>query len=379
MRRFLILLANTGGGHRATADALQAEILRQQPGSEIIGVDFLGGYTFWPLTESDLIYSWLVESAPWAWAFLWWLAEGPLRWRILRNIARPILSRHVFHLFDTTQPDVVIAVHPLTIAFSLPILRRWTKKRGHSYVPFVSVVTDLGSVHTTWLYPKVDRIYLPTQESYHKAIQFHFRPEQCRVYGLPIRTTFSQSVPDKAVLLRQLGLDPSLPTLLLMGGGQGMGPLAAIAQAVAKARPPAQLVVVVGRNPKLHKNLMACHWPIPTRVLGFVEDIHLWMHSADLLITKAGPGTIAEAFVCGLPLLLTGYVPGQEEDNVSYVLSHGVGVYHDKPAEIARQVQIWLAGDTSALRVMGERARQLAKPEATRRIVQDILAGIWKA
>lgn len=36
-----------------------------------------------------------------------------------------------------------------------------------------------------------------------------------------------------------------------------------------------------------------------------------WMAAVDTIITKAGPGTIAEALISGLPILLNGNVPCQ--------------------------------------------------------------------
>ena len=130
-----------------------------------------------------------------------------------------------------------------------------------------------------------------------------------------------------------------------MVGGEGIGPVAAIARSVATRLAAdarrAQLVVICGRNEQLRRQLTQSEWPLPVRVEGFVENMPDWMGACDCVVTKAGPGTIAEALICGLPILLTGFIPGQEEGNVPFVLENGVGAYSEEPAEIAAIVSRW--------------------------------------
>ena len=158
-----------------------------------------------------------------------------------------------------------------------------------------------------------------------------------------------------------------------MAGGQGMGPVEAIARAVAGASLHAQLVIVAGRNQELEARLKAMRWAIPTHILGFVEDVHLWMAASDVLLTKAGPGTIAEALICGLPMLIYSYIPGQERGNVDFVVHHKVGAFVPEPQEIARVVRSWL-DDPAMLAAMRQRAQALGRPHATRDIVNALLA-----
>lgn len=74
-----------------------------------------------------------------------------------------------------------------------------------------------------------------------------------------------------------------------------------------------QVVVICGRNQKLVQKLEATTWSSNMNVIvnGFVDNMHQWMGASDCIITKAGPGTIAESLICGLPMLLNGFVPGQ--------------------------------------------------------------------
>ncbi|HEX7593932.1 MAG TPA: hypothetical protein VF429_07145, partial [Anaerolineae bacterium] len=89
-----------------------------------------------------------------------------------------------------------------------------------------------------------------------------------------------------------------------------------------------------------------------------------WMRASNVLITKAGPGTISEALACGLPILLSGFLPGQEEGNVTFVQESGIGVLREKPAEIVRTLAEWLTPGNDTLPCFAARARQLARPRA---------------
>jgi len=188
-----------------------------------------------------------------------------------------------------------------------------------------------------------------------------------------------------------LGLDPTTPTVLVVGGGDGVGGLAAIVPALTAAlssrgrggggappaHPTAQVVVIAGKNEAVRRRIAATP-PVPGVAVvakGFVSNMAEWMTAADCLVTKAGPGTIAEALICGLPMVLSAYLPGQEAPNVPYVVDAGVGVYHRRPAEIAGVVADWLARP-GRLRRMSARARALGRADATREIARSIGAMI---
>jgi 1,2-diacylglycerol 3-beta-galactosyltransferase len=155
-----------------------------------------------------------------------------------------------------------------------------------------------------------------------------------------------------------------------------MGALEQIAHALTPVlnRRGGQLAVICGRNEALRVRLAGQNWPMPTRIAGYVDDMPVWMAATDVLVTKAGPGTIAEALACGLPLVLSSYVPGQETDNVNYVVENGVGVYRSDPQQIAAVVDDWLEPDNPTQPAMRARAQALARPEAALDIARSLIA-----
>ncbi len=179
---------------------------------------------------------------------------------------------------------------------------------------------------------------------------------------------------DSFAVRRRLGLEPDLPVVLLMGGAEGMGPLHRLCRAVADSGVQAQLIVVTGRNERLRARLAAETWPLPVRVEGFVRNMHEWMRAADLLVTKAGPSTVSEALVMGLPMVLSGALPGQERPNVDYVVQAGAGVWAPAPGRVATMVRELLPPANPRLAQMAARARALAQPNAARRVAEIVWA-----
>ena len=376
MRRILILMSDTGGGHRASAHALQAAFAARFPGRfQVEIVDLWTDYTPWPIDQFPRLYSPIVARAPWLWKLLWAVSENQralsaalrLVFLLCRNDMRKVLQAH--------RPHLIISVHPLIQHLFLRLL-----EEERARIPFVTVVTDLASFHRGWFHAQAQRCFVASEAAAAAARSHGLQPRRIRLLGLPVRSAFAELLPDRAAARAKLGLADAAFTALLVGGGEGMGPVAEIAHAVARrlaaTGTDAQLVVICGRNDRLRRSLQQADWPLPVHVYGFVEDMQEWMTAGDCIITKAGPGTIAEAMICGLPILLSGFVPGQEEGNVPFVVENGVGAYCDAPDGIAAIVSGW--SSSGEMDRIADRARSLGRPQAANDIVDEI-AGLLDA
>jgi 1,2-diacylglycerol 3-beta-galactosyltransferase len=377
-KRILILMSDTGGGHRTSAEALQSAFAERF--GERFRVDIIDlwiEYAPWPLNRMAKSYRFLADDTPWLWQFLYQKsAERPEVINPLMEAISKLAGKPVLEVITHYDPDLMICVHPLLHQVPLKLMERLGRK-----IPFVTVITDLTTYHPAWLNKAVDLCFVPTQEAYDFALRYGMRPEQLRLCGLPIRPIFAHDPPPKEVLRPQLGLRPDVPLVLITGGGEGMGPVAEIARAVAarlaadsadRGNLAGQLGVICGRNRKLQEELEDHDWPIPTVVRGFVDNMPAWMAASDCIITKAGPSTIAEALALGLPILLSGYVKGQEEGNVPYVVDHGVGVYCEDPQEIAAIISRWLGPERATLANMARKAKEMGRPRAVFEIVEEI-------
>lgn len=370
MQRILILMSATGGGHRASAEALKAGFAEQFGDRfQVDIIDLLIDHFPWPLNRLPPLYPRIANNMPWLWGLLFDSGNFPQAARAILNTLATYSAPQVSLAFRQYAPDLIVSVHPLVHEVTVKALKRLNRS-----TPIATVVTDLASAHPLWFHPAVQCCFVASEETYQMGLRSGLTGAQLHLSGLPIRPAFAHRPGPKATVRQSLGLHPNLPTALLVGGGEGMGPVAAIAQATAQrlagaGRPQGQLVIICGRNRRLQEQLTGHPWPVPTVVLGFVQDMPTWMAACDCILTKAGPGTIAEALVCGLPIILSGFIPGQEEGNVPFVVDNGVGVFEQEPAAIAERVWRWFGPDAAEREQLAERARSLGHPHATAEIV----------
>lgn len=272
------------------------------------------------------------------------------------------------------------------------------------------------TAHPTWFNKGVDKCFVPSSVLKNAALDRGVREHQIVQYGLPIRRGFwrfgadysqtpeaqnekqeMEGVHHKPTIREQLGL-LDLPTVLIVGGGDGMGGIVNQATAVGKKlqslaassstnEPKYQMVVVCGNNKSAQSSLSPPQtvWGanVAVNIKGFVNNMDEYMRASDILVTKAGPGTIAEASICGLPCILSSFLPGQEEGNVPYVEENGFGCYRGTPEGIAETVEEWLAASSvttegTVLETMRECALNAARPDATLDIARDLAEMVYK-
>jgi 1,2-diacylglycerol 3-beta-galactosyltransferase len=373
-QRILILMSDTGGGHRASAQALKAAFDELYPDRFHIDIiDLISDHLIWPLNQLPKMYPFFSNDAPWMWKALYDSQSSASWGNALAVVGSRVSVSRVRAAFEKYRPDLIISVHPLLQTVSL-----WALEGMPRRIPFVTVVTDLSTGHPLWFNPGVDACYVASEYTVGLAKKAGLRPEQIHLFGLPIRPAFSRPPRPKPELRTMLGMDAALPAALLIGGGEGVGPVEQIAGELAKSlgSGPAlgQLVVICGRNREMEERLAGQTWPLPVVVKGFVDNMPDWMAACDCVVTKAGPGTIAEALISGLPVLLSGYIPGQEEGNIPYVVDNGVGEYNTDPAAIGGIVARWFGPERDKLAAMSAKARAMGHPQATFDIVKSITA-----
>lgn len=383
-KRLLVLISDTGGGHRASAQALDQAIQEQYPGKVDVQImDIWTTHAAWPYNNFVPMYRYFAKR-PILWRCLYTYATFPVT-RRLQEIASWMTCYQKFQrAIEAADPDFVVSVHPLTQLMPLSIIRDMNTKRiheGRPRIPFVTIVTDLGGAHDTWFDQRVDACYVPSEAVRDVALRNGLPAEKVIMRGLPIRPSFWKVAKAKENVRKSLGLPANGKTALLMGGGDGVGGLGLIATELHKKLlnlPFAtQLIVICGHNKEVSNKLQKQLSEDPAHkhqvlVKGFVNNIDEYMTASDCLITKAGPGTIAESMIRGLPMVLSSYLPGQEWGNVPYVTEQGFGVYTgNRPKKIAQTVSE-LFENESMLADMSIRAKTNAHPEATMNIAKDI-------
>ncbi|CAI5531440.1 unnamed protein product [Closterium sp. Naga37s-1] len=376
-KRVLILMSDTGGGHRASAEALKSTFEMEFGDKyEVNVVDMWTDHTPWPFNQLPKSYNFLVRHET-LWKMTYYATKPKFVHQPQMAATFAFVARTVSKGLDKYKPDVIVSVHPLMQHIPLRVL----KSRGLLHrIPFITVVTDLTTCHPTWFSRQVSVCFCPTKEVAQQALKAGLQPSQIRVHGLPIRPAFAKPSGPQAGVRQSLGMDPELPAVLLIGGGEGMGPVEVTARALATTLAPetpggrakGQLIVICGRNKQLQATLEAMTWPMPTQIKGVVTNIPEVMAASDCVISKAGPGTIAESMIKGLPMILNGFIAGQEAGNVPFVVKNGAGLFEENPQKIAQIVADWFGPKVDQFKRMATNAHRLARPDAVFRIVRDL-------
>ncbi|HTZ55638.1 MAG TPA: glycosyltransferase [Candidatus Acidoferrum sp.] len=323
-KRALFLISDTGGGHRSAANAITAALDEiEEPFAFEHRIEDVAAHCAFPLTQLGLGYSMALRYAPPVYGALYYATNGRRRYRALVRFCEPLYRERLRDLFLSYHPDVIVSVHPLLNHAAL----RARADAGMQHIPIVTVITDLGKVHESWLMPDANAVVVPAREVYERALSRGISPNRLRLLGQPIHPKFDDVVGTKQELRRQLGLPEDRLIVMLMAGGEGGGKLLPTTLALAKARLPIHLLVVCGRNEPLREKLdeMSRSLPTPMTVLGFTDKIPEYFRAVDLLVTKAGPGSLAEANAAQLPVVVYDYIPGQERGNVEFVRHNGLG------------------------------------------------------
>ncbi|HEY9078264.1 MAG TPA: glycosyltransferase [Anaerolineaceae bacterium] len=358
----LFLFSDTGGGHRSAADAIIEALNLEFPGqftTEMI--DFFKEYMPPPMNRFPEMYPPL-SRMPRVWGLGYHLSNGNRRARLIFQMVYPYVHRGLSRLVQEHPANLIVSVHQLV---NVPMSRLL----ANSPTPFITVVTDMVTTHTSWYSSRANPIIVPTEDAFQRGRQCGIPAERMRVIGLPVAERFHHPTADRDTLRIRLGWEMGLPVVMLVGGGEGMGPLYRTALSIEEANLPVVLVVVCGRNRRLRARLEARPWQIPVFIYGFVREMPDFMRASDVLVTKAGPGTLCEAFISGLPMILYSRMPGQEDGNVTFVVRKGAGVWAPKPEEVTQALKNWLLHPEERYRAANI-SKSLAHPLAARQIAR---------
>ncbi|MGD0966848.1 MAG: glycosyltransferase [Candidatus Aquilonibacter sp.] len=373
-KRALFLISDTGGGHRSAANAITAALDEiKEPFAFEHRIEDVAAHCSFPLTQLGLGYSMALRYAPPVYGALYYATNGRRRYRALVRFCEPLYRERLRDLFLSYHPDVIVSVHPLLNHAAL----RARTDAGMQNVPIVTVITDLGKVHESWLMPDADAVVVPAREVYERALSRGISPSRLRLLGQPIHPRFDDVTGTKEELRTALGLPKDRLVVMLMAGGEGGGKLLPTTLTLAKARLPIHLLVVCGRNEPLRTKLeeISRSLPTPMTVLGFTDKIPEYFRAVDLLVTKAGPGSLAEANAAQLPVIVYDYVPGQERGNVEFVRHNGLGaVALHSAAEVVGAVKAMIRTPHRLEEI--RRNQELVAPKRSSRRIAALIAQI---
>ena len=327
-KKIHIVFHDAGGGHRNAAVALKAVCEQQKRPWEVNLVQFqeltdrldvLRRMTGIRIQEQ---YNTLLRNG-WTWGSQYLLRVLQLTIRIFHGPLVKLLAKY----WREHPADLLISVIP---HFNREIAESW--EAVYPGRPFVTIITDLADFPPRfWIEPVEEQIVVAGSEKAARQAREFGKTEKnlFRASGMILRPEFYQEQKETAGdIRRELGLDLQLPTAIVLFGGYGSNVIYDIVEKLDAAQSRLQMIVVCGKNEKLADRLRARPWSIPVHVVGFTREVNRLMQASDFLIGKPGPGSIAEALVCGLPVLVecnSSTLP-QERFNTEWVKEKQVGV-----------------------------------------------------
>ncbi|MBA4211682.1 MAG: galactosyldiacylglycerol synthase [Polaromonas sp.] len=328
---------NAGGGHRASALALQSALSRHHRPWRVRLVNL-----FEVLDPQDRFRK-MTGSAPEDWynkrLARGWTIGMAQELKILQGLIRlghTSLVKTLQQHWLQTEPDLVVSLVPNfnramfeSLASTLP------------GVPYVTALTDLADIPPHfWIERGQPQHFIcGSARASAQALELGHAPERVHATsGMIIRPEFYEApVLDRADEMRRLGLDPARPTALVLFGGHGSKAMLGIAKRLGAST---QLILVCGHNKALAAQLRALPAGAPRLVVGFASDIPRYMRLADFFIGKPGPGSISEAVQQGLPVIVVdnAWTMPQERYNAQWITEHNLGIVHRSFRTIDRAV-----------------------------------------
>ena len=369
-KKILLLSVSAGSGHIRAAEALLSHVNAAEFPATVIHLDVMQFVTRGLRKIYCDFYIYLLKHAPAFWSYLYHVtneARPDSRAHKVRRWAERLGSRPLLREIESFKPDHIICTHFLPAE----ILSHLTAA-GRLHYPVWVQVTDFD-LHRMWVHENIAGYFAPNEEVAFRMRNHGIPPGKIHVTGIPTMPVFSQKH-DRQACARQLGINPQLMTLLLMGGGAGIGSLSAVAQRLLELPENFQLIVLAGKNAAeltaLHE-LAAQH---PGRLMphGYTDKVDLLMGCSDLVITKPGGLTTSECLAMGLPMIVNAPIPGQEEHNANFLLEQGAALKALDLETLEYRI-LHLMAHPSKLQDMRTKAKALGRPEAANDVLHTVL------
>ena len=366
-KRILILSASVGSGHVKAADALE-RVMRGRPDvEEVLSDDSLDHTNVLHKQFYSTLYKKLSALLP---EFLgWWYETSDDPWvadkgRLALDLPQAL---PLINLVRDFRPDVILCTH-----FMPAGVISWLIANGKLDARLGVVVTDYH-FHAFWITRAFNWYFVAQEEDKIHMEALGLPGDRIEVTGIPVEPEFARPV-DKGAVLGRLGLDPGRPTLLVAGGALGLSPASAVVRQLLQLDRDFQAIIVCGKNTEMQDEIVELvrDRPGDFRVLGFTAEMPDLMGAADILLSKPGGMTTAEALARGLPMVILDPIGGQEERNSDVLLEAGAAVKCTEATVVAHKLRC-LLDDRERLARMSANARKLGNANAASDIARIVL------
>ncbi|MBD3263719.1 MAG: hypothetical protein GF375_01285, partial [Candidatus Omnitrophica bacterium] len=342
-------------------------LLYKNPQTQVSSLNGLG--YFYPLSERvvNSLYMTTIKHFPFLWGKAYDRKKVVASLAPLRKFVNVLTFRKLESLIERNKPDCFVA----TQAFPCGLVADFKKRFGLA-TPLIGVATDYHP-HRFWVHPCVDRYVVACSKAKEVLVRVGVEESKIQILGIPISVKFLTTYP-RDQISEELGFVRDLNSVLLMGGGLGIGPIKQISQRLDKLKCDFQIIVICGKNKNLYQWFLRekKNFKKPLFVFEHIDFVYKIMDFVDIIITKGGGITISEALAKGLSIIVTSPIPGQEEKNVEYLLEKEAILRADTTFEIEEMVEK-LLNDQKFMYSMKEKAKSISFIDSSLRIVDLVL------
>ena len=373
MKKVIIFYASYGGGHLSAARSIKENM---ETNYEDIDVKLIDCMEYVNKTVNKITtkaYSEMAKKAPKTWGRVYWKSQkGPLAQ--ISTTSNKILSIKLYKLLKDFEPNLIVSTHPFGSQMCA-----YLKKHGKLNAKIATVMTDYAP-HDQWLvFNKYVDYYFVSHDGMKKELHEKGIPnEKIFATGIPLSNKFLLKY-DKPTILKSFGLSPDKKTVLFFGGGEfGLGKTQTfkIFKSFVECPENIQIVAISGKNQKMKEafeNLVeSLNKTDSVKILEYTNQVPELMSISDLVVTKPGGLTTTESLASGLPIVVINPIPGQEEENASYLEKNKVAIWLKKDDDVEAILKD-LFSNPEKMQEMKIRARLLAKKNSTKDICKILL------
>lgn len=320
MSKILIFTTSTGQGHNQAANSLKLTLESQ--GHEVVTYDFLENNSKFLNTAIVKGYELSASYAPFLYGLFYKITDIKIINKISPYFMFPTKNK-ILNYIKEINPDLIMTTHPLSINIICGL-----KEKGTIDIPIISIVTDFKS-HYCYINKFVDAYIAGSDFTKDYLISRGINKDKIYVYGIPIKKEFYLNNSEIMSLK-----DSSYFNILLMGGSMGLNNIKYVLEKLITNPRKLRITVVCGNNKKL-KNTLTEKYSTKIKdkkiyILGFTKDVSDLMDYCDVIISKPGGLTVTESIVKNIPIIVPFSIPGQEKENIEFLLHSGCGIYTPK-------------------------------------------------
>lgn len=366
-KRIILMYISEVSGHHSATLAIEKALKELQPDTEVLNINAFN-YTN-PVSERIInrLYMAVIKRTPRVWEYLYDNPAVAKKIEKIKNNIHKFNSPKLKNLFDKLKPDAIAC----TQAFPCGMVADF-KKTYNSDMPLVAVLTDY-ILHSYWIYENINYYIVPSQEVGLTLMKKGVPSYKIKPFGIPFDSKFNEE-PQKASVIQKLGLSAALPVILIMGGGQGLGPIKTIVRSLEKTKTDFQEIVIAGTNKKLYQALKRQVKKSRKKILvfGYVDNVNELMGIASIIITKPGGVTTSEVLAKRLPMLIIKPIPGQEASNTIYLTEKKAAIKIDNPKDVNLVIED-LLNNPYKLESLRQASNRISKPAASLDIAKFLL------